>query len=68
MVAEKFFNLSSLSFFQWNIVRISAKNVLELAFKLVDIIVMFSSELKLDFFVLGLISFLFLGSLVEILP
>lgn len=29
---------------------------------------MLSSELELNFFVLSLISFLFLGSLVEILP
>ena len=55
-------------FFERDIVGIPAEDVFELAFKFVDIVIGFTSELELYLFVSNLSPFLFLGSLVEVLP
>lgn len=67
VVAQKFLDEVGFSFFQGDVVGVAAKDVLELALKFVDIIIMLSSELELDLLVLSLDSFLLFSALVEIL-
>lgn len=60
MIRKQFFYEFLFTFFQGNIVGVSAKNVLKQTFQLVNVIVFLSTEIKcVDFSVLGLI-FLFL--------
>lgn len=67
VVAQKFLDEVGFSFFKGDVVGVAAENVLELALKFVDIIIMLSSELELDLLVLSLDSFLLFSALVEIL-
>lgn len=68
VVAQKFLDEVGFSFFQGDVVGVAAEDVLELALKLVDIIIMLASELEFHLLVLCLDSFLLFSTLVEILP
>lgn len=67
VVAQKFLDEVGFGFFQGDVVGVTAEDVLELALKFVDIIIMLSSELELHLLVLSLDSFLLFSTLVEIL-
>lgn len=68
VVAQKFLDEVGFCFFQGDVVGVAAEDVLELALKLVDIIIMLASELEFHLLVLCLDSFLLFSTLVEILP
>jgi hypothetical protein len=58
--------LLGFSFFQGDIVWISAKNVFELTLQLVYIIIMLASKIELNLLIFDFISFLLFSSFVEI--
>lgn len=66
MIAQQLLYLSCLGFFQGNIVRVAAKNVLELALQLIYVVVVLASEVEFDLLVLYLSSLFFFGSLVKV--
>ena len=53
MVAQKFLDLVGFALLEGNVVRISAEDVFELAFKFVNVIIVFSCEVELYLFVFG---------------
>lgn len=67
VVAQEFLHKVGFGFFQGNVVGVAAKDVLELALELIDIIIVLSSELELNLLVLCLDSLLLFSALVEIL-
>ena len=61
MVRQQFSDQLFFVFFQWDIVGVSAKNVLEKTLEFVDIVVSFPTKIEgFDFFVFGLIFLFFL--------
>lgn len=66
VIAQKFFHKLGFSFFERDVIRVAAKNVLELAFQLIDIVIRLSTEFKFNFFISCLGSFLLFSSFVEI--
>ena len=66
VIAQQIFDLLLLSFLERDVVRVTAKNVFELTLELIDIVVVLSSEVELNFFILSLLSFFFFDSLVKI--
>ena len=67
VVTEQLSDQLWLNLFERDVVGIAAKDVFELAFQLVDIIVMLSPELELHLFVSGFSPLLLFCTLVEIL-
>ena len=67
VVAKEFLDEVGFGFFQGDVVRVAAKDVLELALELVDVIIMLASELKFHLLVLRRDPFLLFSTLVEIL-
>jgi len=52
VITKKFLNKLTFSLFQRNVIGISAKNIFELALELIDIVIMLSSKIEFDFFIL----------------
>jgi len=67
MVAQQLLHQVGLSLLQRHVVRVSAKDVLELTLQLVYILIMFTPKLELHLFILYLSSFFLLRPLIEIL-
>ena len=66
VIAQKLLYKLRLGFFKRDVIRVAAKNILELALQLVDIVVGLSSELEFHLFIPCLSSLIFLCPLVEI--
>lgn len=66
VVAQELSDKLGFGLFERNVVWVAAKDILEFAFKLVDIIVGLASELKFNFFVSSLSPLLLFCSFIEI--